>query len=124
MSLFQRGEFTLHSGQVSDYRINCEALDLNDWDALAHIIKARIPAFGAVYGVPRGGLPLQKALAPFATGNEEDPLLICDDVYTSGSSMREAKEQVRWKGGVCGVVVFARKPIREPWVKAVFTWTL
>jgi hypothetical protein len=119
-SLFQRGEFILRSGTVSDYKIECEALTPSDWDALAHIIKARIPAFGAVYGVPRGGVPLQEVLAPFATGNELDPLLICDDVYTSGASIREAAKLVQWKGPVMGVVVFAREPMVEPWVQAVF----
>jgi hypothetical protein len=120
MSLFQHGEFTLHSGSISDYKIECEALTPSDWDALARIIKVRIPAFGAVYGVPRGGVPLQEALTPFATGNELDPVLIVDDVYTTGASMREAAKQSRWNGPVLGVVVFAREPVIEPWVQAVF----
>jgi hypothetical protein len=111
-----RPETKLHSGGVSDYKIECDALTTSDWYALAHIIKARLPGFRSVEGVPRGGLQLQEFLVPFATGDELDPLLIVDDVLTSGRSMEDHR------AGRCaiGAVVFARGPAPE-WVYALFT---
>lgn len=115
MSLFQLGQFTLHSGERSAFLINADALTDSDIAALAAVISEEI-AFSHVHGVPEGGLRLAKALRPYATTG---PLLLVDDVCTSGQSMEEARE--RWVGRkVIGVVLFARR--RPPdWVRAVFT---
>lgn len=57
MSLFKLGDFELHSGQRSNWKIDCDALTPADWRALAKMIVDRLAPFGAVEGVPRGGLP-------------------------------------------------------------------
>src|SRR5713226_6907450 len=100
--LFQVGDFTLHSGLKSDFLINCEALTDADLRALAALVVNGLPDFRAVEGVPRGGLRFAAALTGAATGDERDPLLIVDDVYTTGGSM-EGHRAGRW---AMGVVIF------------------
>jgi orotate phosphoribosyltransferase len=126
MSLFRLGHVTLNSGLVSNFKVECDALDLGDWQTLAQLVRERIPDFGGVIGIPSGGLPLQAALEPFATANPTDCLLIVDDVYTTGKNMRQAHWDWshRWKGPTIGVAAFARGAILEPWVQAIWSLTL
>lgn len=112
MARFQLGLFRLHSGQESLWKIECDALTAEDWQTLAVMLMDYLPAFGRVEGVPRGGIPLARALEPFATTG---PLLVVDDVWTTGGSMRDqvgVREALR-------AVVFARGPL-EPGVVALF----
>ena len=113
MNLFQTGNFTLHAGEASPFKIDCDALTQADWQTLAALVAARVQ-FGRVHGIPTGGCALAAALEPYATTG---PLLIVDDVLTTGTSMEAARAAA---GEPCvGVVVFAR---REPpdWIQAVF----
>lgn len=121
MNLFQRGDFTLHSGEKSSFKIDCDALTEEDWSALAGLVRDRVPKFRSVWGVPTGGIRLAAQLIPYATGKWNDPTLIVDDVYTTGASMREAHSWVLETENVVGVVVFARNVISEEWVSALFT---
>lgn len=103
MNLFKSGHFILASGQESCFKIECDALTLEDWDTLALMIVMRAKPFGAVVGVPTGGEQLAKALQKYVT---KGPTLLVDDVLTTGQSIREMKletDQV-W-------VVFARNRI-------------
>lgn len=112
MSLFQLGPFTLPSGKVSHFKIECDDLTENDWIALARLAVEVLPPFGEVVGVPRGGIPFANALRPYATVGG---LLIADDVWVSGLSME------RWRDGrsATGIVAFARGPLL-PWVTPLF----
>ena len=113
--LFRAGAFTAHSGNTLAWKIACEALAESDWTAIAAEIATRF-AFGRVVGIPRGGWPLAKALTPLVTTG---PLLIIDDVLTTGASMEAARKESRASDAI-GVVLFARsKP--PPWVHAVFS---
>lgn len=117
MNLFQKGNFISHSGHELNWKLECDALTDEDWDCLATIIHERTN-FGSVYGVPRGGIKLAKALEKYITpGN---PLrLVVDDVYTTGKSMKEAMS-----GTDLGFVVFARNRIQfDPkyYIRALFT---
>lgn len=114
MSLFQLGNFTLSSGLQSVWKIDCDALTDDDWQCLAWLVAKRLMIqFGQVLGVPRGGLKLAEALVPYAT---EGPLLIVDDVLTTGRSMEIFKKD--WPDCI-GVVVFARERCPS-WVTPLF----
>ncbi len=106
MNLFIKEDFISHAGLPLTWKVECDALDENDYEALT---------FGDVKGIPRGGIPFEKALKPYCSNNDTDPLLICDDVYTTGTSMREVYED-----GALGIVVFARNEIQDDWVKAIW----
>lgn len=117
MSLFKPGRFISHAGNELNWKIECDALTEEDWDCLATMICERCQ-FKEVYGIPRGGVPLQKALEKHCT-NRSNTRLIVDDVYTTGKSMREVMQP-----NDIGFVVFARNRIViEPtfYVRALFT---
>ena len=114
MALFKHGQFTLHSGEQSDFLIDCNALTQFDIDSLAAFVAARLKPFSEVKGIPRGGVRFSAALQPYrsAVGG----LLIVDDVLTTGTSMERARGE---REDVQGVVIFARGPY-PTWVKPVF----
>ena len=111
--LFQAGEFVLHSGGRTRFRIECDALNDDDWSSLAAWAAQQLPPFGAVEGVPRGGVKLATALSPYVTTG---PLLIVDDVLSTGACM----EKWRAERHAMGLVVFARG-VPPRWVRALFS---
>lgn len=125
MSLFRLGEFTLASGQPSRWKIDCDGLTADDWQALAAMAVEVLPPFRCVHGVPRGGLPFAAALERYITARPSDPVLIAEDVVTTGRSMEryvaglihswhpDAYERV-------GVCVFARGSVVPSWVTPLF----
>jgi orotate phosphoribosyltransferase len=102
MNLFQKGQFTLNSGPTAHFKIECDALTNDDWECLAFLLFNRLPAFSSVEGVPTGGLKLAEAMKKYTSS--EGPLLIVDDVLTTGGSM----ERFRGIRPAIGAVVFAR----------------
>lgn len=118
MNLFQRGNFTLSSGAVSGYKIECDALSDADWEALALMVREMVGMFSSVEGVPRGGLKLAERLQPFCRPGCFRHLIV-DDVLTTGRSMEVAAHGVNLGNPVIGAVVFARGQC-PTWVKALF----
>lgn len=112
MSLFELGPFTLPSGRVSHFKIECDFLTAASWASLARLAVELLPPFGSVEGVPRGGVPFAEALKPYAT---EGGLLIADDVWVSGLSM----ERHRADREAIGIVAFTRGSLL-PWVTSLF----
>lgn len=113
MSLFQLGNFTLNSGQKSLYKIECDALTTDDWEALARMAAERLPPFKEVEGIPRCGLIFAEALQKYRSTSGD--LLIADDVLTTGASM----ERLRAGREAIGIVAFARnRPLS--WVTPLF----
>jgi len=110
--LFQSGQFELHSGRHTTWKIDCDALSNNSIKTLARMVSNESGGFGSVEGVPTGGLRLAKALEKYAT---EGPVLIVDDVLTIGASM----EQQRAGRDAIGAVIFARGKW-PAWIKPVF----
>ena len=112
-NLFQPGNFKSHSGVILPWKINCDVLTLQDWECLASMIAVKIGMFGKLEGVPEGGLALMEALKfhRYRSG----PLLIVDDVLTTGRSM----EEQRAGREAIGAVVFARKKCPK-WVTPLF----
>lgn len=121
MSLFKLKKFTSHSGLFLNWKIDCDALSYKDWKTLAKIISDKYP-FKNVYGIPRGGVKLARALQPYI--DHSSPfILIVDDVLTTGNSMERMRHQhvdITPIKNIIGVVVFARhKP--ADWIKPLFT---
>ena len=112
-SLFQVGNFTLASGLTSSYKIECDVLTDQDWICLAWLLFNRLPLFSAIEGVPQGGLKLAEKMQKYKSA--KGPLLIVDDVFTTGGSMR----QLRGERDAIGAVVFARGPV-DAWITPLF----
>lgn len=112
--LFGLGDFPLHSGARSMWKIECDALTYADWEALAFMLIELLPVFSEVEGVPRGGALLAEIMREYADAT--GPLLIVDDVWATGGSM----EAHRAGRDAMGAVVFARRPVAQ-WVTALFS---
>ncbi len=124
--VFRRGRFKLHSGLPSDWKIEAEGLDDEDWATLAMLGARVVGKFDCVTGIPTGGLRFEEEIASYISDEDGAPCLIVDDVLTTGASMEQARERLLSdaKPGtkVVGLVAFARGPC-PPWVKAIFTYT-
>ena len=119
MQLFQQGDFTLHSGEWSGFKIECDALTELDWSTLAFMVSQRF-VFSNAIGIPRGGLTFADALKPYATNRTGDPWLIVDDVLNTGGSMELERHKLGELGmAVFGVVVFARRQCPD-WIHPMF----
>ena len=127
LKLFQDGDFTSHAGLPLKWKLECDAISDEEWHCIAKMIMDyQGQPFCKAYGIPRGGLKLAEALNVYASGDKKDQALVCDDVFTTGTSMMDfMKEQFpnatmawgyRW-------VVFARKPsnVHPFHVRALFT---
>jgi orotate phosphoribosyltransferase len=116
MTLFQLGNFTLASGKESDWKIECDALTVQDWEALAKMAAEILPAFSEVQGVPTGAIPFADALMKYR--QQTGPLLIAEDVVTTGGSM----ERFREGRDAIGIAVFSRGN-HPDWVTPLFVMT-
>jgi orotate phosphoribosyltransferase len=119
MNLFEKKKWIMHSGEASDFKIECDALTYDDWDTIAYLISKHF-SFVNVVGVPLGGLALAKALKKYK--KSLGPLLIVDDVLTTGTSMEEMKDTYleRYNNNIIGVVVFARGKCPN-WITPIFS---
>lgn len=106
--LLQTGNFVLHSGIKSKFKIDCDALTDEDIETIATIIAEKLE-FSHVVGIPNGGLRLAKVLEKYK--ENIGAVLIVDDVLTTGNSMIEQykKEKANNKGkDIVGIVMLAR----------------
>lgn len=106
MSLFQLGDFTLSSGEHSSFKIDCDALSKEDIECIAWLLSQRLPRFGSVEGVPTGGDRLAAAMQKYVT---KGPVLIVDDVWTTGASI--LKQRGARADAIGGVIFARRRPI-------------
>lgn len=113
-TLFHLGYFQLNSGEYSPWKVECDSLTDDDLAWCAYRIVETVE-FSEVEGVPRGGLDLAKKLRPFCTPNK--PLLIVDDVLTTGGSM----ERYRNGRAAIGFVIFARQQ-PPSWIRALWRY--
>lgn len=110
--LLQRGRFRFNSGLISPFKIECDALNEEDWATAAMLVVARVDPFGKVEGVPSGGVKLASALQQYVSAG---PLLIVDDVLTTGGSM----ERHRDRRDAIGAVLFSHGTLLD-WVTPIF----
>lgn len=119
MNLFQTGIFTLNSGQVSTFKIDCDALTKEDIYTIALQFTLLLPQFGVVKGIPRGGLRLADAMKSFITPGHKNWLFV-DDVFTTGASMRNYREASMVPyADIIGAVIFARYKTPD-WITPLF----
>tara|TARA_B100000900_G_scaffold79203_1_gene63636 strand:- start:2230 stop:2631 length:402 start_codon:yes stop_codon:yes gene_type:complete len=119
--LFQDGDFTSHAGLPLKWKLECDAIHPSEWRTIAKMIMDyQIGPFYKAEGIPRGGVALGDALNEYASGNPKDPILIADDVYTTGTSFREYIDTFHKDKFVYKWCVFARKQTDNE-VKALFT---
>ena len=119
--LFQKIDFTSHSGLDLKWKIEMDALSHGEWECIAQMIMELTPPFKEAIGIPRGGNVLGKLLNRHGTGKREDPICIVDDVLTTGGSMHEFRMKRQWRNPskYIGWVVFSR--CETPyWVNALF----
>ena len=121
IDLFQKINFTSHSGLDLTWKIEMDALSREDWEGITQMILELSPPFREAVGIPRGGVKLGKLLNLHGTGKREHPICIVDDVLTTGGSMIEFKRKRQWRNPTkyIGWGVFARS--RPPdWVRVLF----
>lgn len=120
MSLFRRGAFSLHAGEPTTWKIDCDHLTDGDIETLAFLANTLLPApFGRVVSIPRGGVRLGEAMVPYSIAGAK-PTLIVDDVLTTGASMLGVRDSENDAGiGVFGLVIFARGPCPS-WITPIF----
>lgn len=115
MNLFMLGDFTLNSGVKSRWKIECDALTDDDWLGLAELIRIIVGPFSNVIAVPRGGNKLCDVVMDFDTV-ERAPLLIVDDVFTTGGSLKRLIDRLPgpFCDGIVAAVAFARGDANVP----------
>ncbi len=120
MNLFQKVDIILNSGKPSDFKIECDALTDEDIETFAYLISKK-HTFRKVVGVPRGGVRIEDALQKYTTNNPEHPLLMVDDVLTTGGSMIRYRDKYNEMGyeNIVGVVFFARGECPD-WIEPIF----
>ena len=118
MSLFKLGDFTLHSGQNTNWIIDCNALSDDDLECLAHIGRALVGPFGNVTGIPKGGLRFAKKMKKYSSIG---PDLIVDDVFTTGNTITEMRKSLFIDKEIFGLVIFSRTRTVPGWITPIFT---
>lgn len=115
------GDFTLHSGAKSTFKIDCDALTDGEISTIASLIAERVEPFSLVHGVPRGGLRIAAALEKYVIPTAKNILLV-DDVFTTGRSMEEAYVALEETGRpIQGAVIFSRTRHVPAYIIPLFT---
>jgi hypothetical protein len=118
MVLFVKKDIVLHSGAKSDFKIEADSLTDEDIDTLAYLISKKF-RFNGVVGVAKGGIRLGKALRQYREDDVGLPILLVDDVLTTGKSMVEWLDKIGGGLSVIGVVIFARGQCPS-WIHPIF----
>lgn len=128
-NLIQLGDFPLHSGGHSWFKLVADKFIEENAKGLARMIRELVGLFSSVEGIPAGGLVLAAELDKHSTNSKTHPHLIVDDVLTTGGSMEKAWQAAYERDGkpqfirpghyINGVVIFARGKC-PPWIKAIF----
>jgi len=115
-SLFNFGDFPLHSGGRSNFKIDCDHLTDDDLESLAALAASRYQ-WSYALGIGTGGSRFACVLAQYNTKDDNDPRVIVDDVLTTGGSMEAERAKIH--GESFGLVIFARSQPAE-WIRPLF----
>jgi len=118
--MFEKGDFISHSGIPLDWKIECNSLTDADIECLAYLISKKF-SFRNVFGIPRGGMRLARALGKYQS-QKYDATIIVDDVLTTGNSMETMRKSI--PGPVVGVVIFSRLEDPPSWIFPIFKFKL
>lgn len=125
MNLFQLASdpIRLASGELSNFKIECDALTDADIACIAYLLVPYVEPFRWVEGVPTGGERLAQAMLPYVDKDSKDILLV-DDVLTTGGSMSDYCNSLKvYKYQECpnfkGAVIFARGLVPD-WIVPLF----
>lgn len=130
MSLFQWGDFTLHSGAKTWWRIDCDSLTDSEIELIAKLMYKKVGAFNLVTSPtshPGSAVPrLVQAISKYSLPLMSVPIqcLIVDDVFTTGTSITEVKTkliQQNHNPSIKGAVIFARGQCFS-WVSPLFQY--
>ena len=129
MSLFQDGDFTSAAGLHLSWKIECDALTLEDWQTIAKVAAPHIGPFHYLFGVPTGGHIVKAAFSPYRDtsldnqkGSEGKTMLVVDDVWTTGKSLYAFYNKIGFTGhNWKGFVGFARGPYPKHRITAFMT---
>lgn len=117
--LFKWSEFTSAAGLRLNWKIECDALDEDDWECISQLALPMVGKFHLATGVPRGGLQLAERMMLHRDERAMQHLLV-DDVWTTGLSMKRQAEKLGLvEGEWTGFVVFARGISLPPWVQCL-----
>ena len=113
-NLFEVGDFISHAGKERPWKIECDAIRPEWWDALARMVMdyQERPFYKAV-GIPRGGVPFAQAMNKYASGDPNDQIMICDDVVTTGTTANIISKLLK-QAGCKRVDVFALARTDKP----------
>lgn len=122
MTLFLSGSFTLHSGQRTSWKIDCDGLEPGDVETCAALMASMVGPFSVVDGIPTGGTRLALAMDQYLVSCPEPTLLLVDDVLTTGKSMEAFRQKAVHLGfRVKGAVIFSRGDC-PGWVQPLFQY--
>jgi len=111
--LFHGKPFVSSAGIPLPFKIECDHLKDTDLETLAAYAAKKLPDFGTVTGVPRGGDRLahffRKYEKPYSTR-----LLIVDDVWTTGKNMLYYSSRIVVGDDWIGCVLFERREGDRP----------
>ena len=77
MNLFIKEDFISHAGLPLTWKVECDALTEKDYEALATIVSEKL-TFCDVKGIPRGGIPFEKALKKYVFRDFKDQFDLFD----------------------------------------------
>ena len=84
------------------------------------IMEYQTEPFSRAEGIPRGGVALGDVLNEYASDDQQHPILVVDDVYTTGTSFKNYIDKHYPNQTVIKWTVFARQPTTDN-VNSLFT---
>ena len=125
-NIFRLGKEVSHPREELEWKIECGVLTERDYETIVHIIVEEWKLqFKKVVFLGENGDQFAAAVLPFIQVNNDNyPILIVDDVLTTGKSMVKAMLDVKqcYECEVIGVVIFALGECPK-WIRPIFSFS-